>query len=99
VAEGSGSSWAVDILNRGPSLQWDALGDLSLAGAEWTAVLLTLSSGDLTDYLDATSNDEMLVRVRSESTGQVRWCTPCSKTSTAYWAEVHFCTLRPAVVP
>lgn len=72
VAEGSGSDWAVDLYNRGSGDAWVTIGDLSAAGSDWTTVSLGVSSGTLTDYLDDSSDDEMLVRVRTSSALQVR---------------------------
>ena len=73
MVDGSGDTWSVEILNRGFAPVWDTIGDLSAAGADgWSTVALTVTSATLADYLDAASNDELLVRVRSESASQVR---------------------------
>lgn len=74
VVDGSGSSWAVEILNRGQTLEWNSVGDLSDAGSnsDWTTVTLTITSDDPTEYLDAASDNQILVRVISKSTAQVR---------------------------
>jgi len=60
---GSGGNWLVDIFNRGPTNTWVNIGDLSSAGDDWTTVALTLTNSALTDYLDASADNEMLVRV------------------------------------
>lgn len=63
VVTGSGGSWLVDMFNRGSSNTWDTIGDLSSAGSDWTTVELTVTSSELTNYLDPSSDNEMLLRV------------------------------------
>lgn len=63
VATGSGSNWLVDIFERGSANTWVNIGDLSSAGGDWTTVALTVTSSDLTNYLDADFDNEMLIRV------------------------------------
>lgn len=73
VTAGSGSNWAVEISNRGPTGGWDTIGDLSPASsADWTPVSLTMTSPSLADYLDTNFDNEMLILVRTEDTLQVR---------------------------
>jgi len=72
VAEGQGSEWSVDILNKGQTDEWVPIGDLSDANNEWTMVAMTITGGDLTGYLDAENDDKILIRVRSERELQVR---------------------------
>eukprot|EP00903_Cladosiphon_okamuranus_P022875 g21067.t1 len=74
VEMGSGSNWVVDIFERDPSTSntWETIGDLSSAGGDWSTVALTLTSSDLTKYLDPSSNNELLVRVYSTSLLQDR---------------------------
>lgn len=74
VAEGKGSEWSVDILNRAQNVEWVPIGDLLEAESDWTTVTMTITGGDLTEYLDAGNDDEILVRVHSESASQVRSC-------------------------
>lgn len=73
IIRGSGSNWDVDILNRGPTGGWDMIGDLSsVTGSDWTSASLTMTSSSLTDYLDKNFDNEMLIRVRTQDTFQVR---------------------------
>lgn len=72
VSTGSGSSWLVDIFERGSSDTWDNIGDLSSAGGDWSTVALTVTGDSLTDYLDASSDNEMLVRVYTTEALEVR---------------------------
>ena len=76
VVGGSGSSWVVEFLNRGETLAWEMIGDLSDAGSDsdWTKVSVATKSDDPTEWMDADSANTILVRVRSKSTAQVR-CT------------------------
>lgn len=72
VTVGDGANWVVDMLSRGiTSGGWHRIGDLSSATAGWTPVSLTISSSAITDYLDSTSNDEILVRLYSSNASQV----------------------------
>ena len=68
VPDGSGSNWLVDIFDRSTDT-WTAMGDLSSAGDDWTLVPLTITSSDLTIYLDAEFDNEMLVRAISNTPG------------------------------
>lgn len=72
VATGSGSSWLVDMFDRGSSNTWVNIGDLSSAGDDWTTVALTVTSSDLTNYLDSSSDNEMLMRVYTSGLLEVR---------------------------
>lgn len=74
VATGSGSSWLVDIFERSSSNTWETIGDLSSAGDDWSTVALTITSSDLTNYLDSTSDNEMLVRVYTTGLLEVQRC-------------------------
>eukprot|EP00752_Nemacystus_decipiens_P006046 g5457.t1 len=68
VPNGSGGSWLVDIFDRSTDT-WTNVGDLSLAGDDWTLVSLTLEGDDLTIYLDTNFGNEMLVRVITNTPG------------------------------
>ncbi|CAN0440151.1 unnamed protein product, partial [Pylaiella littoralis] len=71
ITLGSGSNWAVEVLNRGPTGGWDTIGDLSSASSTgWTPVSLTITSSSLTDYLDTSYDNEVLIRVRTEEAAQ-----------------------------
>ena len=74
VERGTGSEWSVDIMNSGENSGWEKIGDLSLVptGSGWTTVPLTITSGDLTDYLDPSSDNEILLRVHTANKLQVR---------------------------
>lgn len=72
IDSGSGSNWLVDLFNRGPTNTWVNIGDLSSAGGDWTTVALTVTSSALTNYLDASSDNEMLVRVYTADLFEVR---------------------------
>lgn len=63
VVAGSGSNWLVDIFDRGSTNTWVTIGDLSSAGTDWTTVALAVTSSELTNFLDPSSDNEMLVRV------------------------------------
>lgn len=69
VATGSGGNWLVDMYDRGPADTWVTIGDLSSAGDDWTPVSLTVTSGELTNYLDSSFDNEMLVRVYTDDPG------------------------------
>ena len=74
VVGGFGSSWNVEFLNRGETLAWQLIGDLSDAGSDsdWTKVSVSTKSDDPIEWMDADSENTILVRVRSKSTAQVR---------------------------
>lgn len=72
VSTGSGSSWLVDIFDRGSLNTWVTIGDLSSAGDDWTTVSLTVTGSDLTNYLDPSFENEMLVRVYTTGLLEVR---------------------------
>lgn len=75
VATGSSGDWLVDLFDRSTET-WTVIGDLSSAGDDWTSVPLTVTSSDVTNYPDANFDNEILVRVISNSPGseQVRIC-------------------------
>lgn len=77
VEDGFGSRWSVEIFNRGQEASgWDVIGDLSAAdsGSDsgWTTVAVTTTTDTPTEYLDAEHQNQVLVRVHSESPPQVR---------------------------
>lgn len=76
VGLGTGSEWNVEIMKWGRGDQWDQfdlVGDLSPADptSGWTTKEVTITTGNLAQYLLPDETDQILVRVHSESQDQV----------------------------
>ena len=74
VENGSGHLWSVDIMKSGQNGGWETIGDLSQAvkGRGWTTASLCITDGDLADYLDPGCGGDILIRVYTIHTWQVR---------------------------
>ena len=71
---GVGSTWSVDVMNTSEHGEWETIGDFSLVptGGGWTPISMTVTDTDFTKYLDPSCDDEILIRMYSESKWQVR---------------------------